>query len=72
MVETGTSRHIGPEDVKDTPILRASLHAGVDYLATNDHHLLALDPYPYEGLRIVSMTEFHRILVSEGLIRPTV
>ena len=37
-----------------------------DYLATNDRHLLNLNPY--EGLQIVSMTEYHRILVAEGLI----
>ncbi len=69
MVEPGTSRHSVLADAKDTPILRAALAAGVDYLVTNDRHLLDLDPY--EGLRIVSMTEYHGILVSEGLIRPT-
>jgi putative PIN family toxin of toxin-antitoxin system len=69
MVEPGTSRHAVPQDVKDTPVLRAALEARVDYLVTNDHHLLDLDPY--EGLRIVSMTEYWRILVSEGLVPPT-
>ena len=68
MVEPGASRHEVPLDVKDTPVLRAALEASVDYLVTNDRHLLDLDPY--EGLRIISMTEYHRILVSEGLIRP--
>jgi predicted nucleic acid-binding protein len=66
MAEPGASRHDVPMDVKDTPVLRAALDAGVDYLVTNDRHLLDLDPY--EGLRIISMTEYHRILVSEGLI----
>jgi predicted nucleic acid-binding protein len=68
MVEPGASRHGVPDDVKDTPILRAALEAGVDYLVTNDRHLLDLNPY--EGLRIVSMTEYYGILISEGVIRP--
>jgi predicted nucleic acid-binding protein len=68
MVEPGASRHDVPDDVKDTPILRAALEAGVDYLVTNDRHLLDLNPH--EGLRIISMTEYYGILVSEGLIRP--
>lgn len=67
MVESGASRHRVPDDVKDTPILHAALDAGVDYLVTNDRHLLDLNPY--EGLRIVSMAEYHDILVAEGLIR---
>lgn len=66
VVAPGASHHAVPQDVKDTPILQAALAAGVDYLVTNDRHLLDLDPY--EGLRIVSMTEFRQILVSEGLI----
>ena len=68
MVEPGASRHAVLADVKDTPILCAALDAGVDYLVTNDRHLLDLNPY--EGLRIVSMTEYYSILISEGLIRP--
>jgi predicted nucleic acid-binding protein len=67
MVEPGASRHDVP-DVNDTPILRASLESGVDYLVTNDRHLLDLNPY--EGLQIISMTEYYGILVTEGLIRP--
>ncbi len=66
VIEPGASRHDVPKDTKDTPILRAALDAGVDYLATNDRHLLDLNPY--EGLRIVSMTEYHDILVAEGII----
>ncbi len=66
MVEPGASRHGVPQDVKDSPVLRAALDARVDYLVTNDRHLLDLNPY--EGLRIVSMTEYHDILVAEGLI----
>jgi predicted nucleic acid-binding protein len=68
MVEPGASRHGVPEDVKDTPILRAALEARVDYLVTNDRHLLDLNPY--EGIRIVSMTEYYGILVTEGLVKP--
>jgi hypothetical protein len=42
--------------------------AGVDYLVTNDAHLLALNPY--HGLQIISMDEYHRLLVREGLLTP--
>ncbi len=68
MVEPGASRHAVPRDANDTPVLRAALEAGADYLVTNDRHLL--DLHPYEGLRIVSMTAYHQLLVSEGLVRP--
>lgn len=68
MVEPGASRQDVPDDLKDTPILRAALDAGADFLVTNDRHLLDLNPY--EGLGIVSMTEYYGILISEGLIRP--
>jgi predicted nucleic acid-binding protein len=68
LVQPVTSKHTVPEDVADTPILAAALQAGVDYLVTNDRHLLALDPY--EGLRIVSMHQYRDILVAEGLLAP--
>ena len=68
VVEPGASRHVVPQDLQDTPVLRAALAAGVDYLVTNDRHLLSLNPY--ESLRIVSMTEYHSMLVSEGFIPP--
>ena len=68
MVDPGVSRHNVPHDVADTPILRAALGAGADYLVTNDRHLLDLNPY--EGLRIVSMAEYHQILVNEGVLLP--
>ncbi len=67
MVEPGASRHDVPDDVNDTPILRAALAVGVDYLVSNDRHLLNLSPY--EGMRIISMTDYHAILLAEGLIR---
>jgi putative PIN family toxin of toxin-antitoxin system len=66
LVEVGTSRHEVPADVADTPILRAAVAAGVDYLVTNDRHLLDLDPY--ESVRIVSMADYRQVLVSEGQI----
>ena len=69
MVEPGTSRHAVADDAADTPILRAALAAGVDCLVTNDRHLLDLDPF--EGLRIVSMTQYRQMLVNEGLIPPS-
>ena len=50
----------------DNPILRTALHSGADYLVTNDRHLLALDPY--EGLRIISMSEYYELLRNQGLI----
>ena len=42
------------------------LAAGVDYLVTNDDHLLQLDPY--EGMRIVSMTVCQKLLEDQGLL----
>lgn len=60
------SRHVVPNDPADSPILRAALEAGADFLVTNDKHLLALSPY--EGLRILSMAEYYELLVNEGLI----
>ena len=66
LVDPSTSRHVVPDDPKDSPILQAALKAGADYLVTNDRHLLDLSPY--EGLRIVSMTDYYQILVDEGLL----
>jgi len=65
-VEERPSRHEVPGDPADSPILRAALDAGVDYLVTNDDHLLALNPY--ESLRIISMTEYFEMLQNEGHI----
>src|SRR6185312_11251892 len=66
LVEPGASRHAVPLDPADSPILRAAVAAGVDYLVTNDAHLLALDPY--EGIRIVSMDAYLQLLRDEGLL----
>jgi len=60
------SRHEVLDDPADSPILRAALDAGVDFLVTNDEHLRALDPY--ESLRIISMTEYFEILENEGYV----
>ena len=60
------SRHGVPDDPDDSPILRAALDAGVDYLVTNDSHLLSLNPY--QSVRVISMTDYHDLLVNEGLI----
>ncbi len=68
LVEPGASRHAVPGDPADSPILRAALAAGADYLVTNDAHLLALDPY--EGLRIVSMDRYYRMLRDGGWLEP--
>jgi putative PIN family toxin of toxin-antitoxin system len=66
LVEPGASHHTVPQDPADSPILRAALAAGVDYLVTNDAHLLALDPY--EGVRIVSMSDYHHVLREAGVL----
>ncbi len=66
-VKERPSRHEVPGDPADSPILRGALEAGVDYLVTNDDHLLALNPY--EGLTIISMTEYYQLLVNEGLLQ---
>lgn len=65
-VSTPSSRHHVLTDPKDSPILQAALSAGVDYLVTDDRHLLQLNPY--EGLQIVSMRRYADILRAEGLL----
>jgi predicted nucleic acid-binding protein len=66
LVAETVSRHEVPDDPNDSPILRAALAAGADLLVTNDADLLKL--HPYEGLRIISMTDYLRLLEDEGLI----
>jgi predicted nucleic acid-binding protein len=53
-------------DPKDCPILRAALESGADCLVSNDVHLLSLNPY--QGLRIISMAEYHQLLTEQGLL----
>lgn len=62
----GSSKHFVPGDPHDSPILVAALTASADYLVTNNAHLLVLDPY--EGMRVVSMDAYYRLLVNEGII----
>ena len=66
LVEPPPSRHRVPADPDDSPILRAALAAGADFLVTNDPDLLDLSPY--ESLRIVSMTDYYRLLRDRGLL----
>jgi predicted nucleic acid-binding protein len=66
LLDPGTSRHMVPQDPEDSPILRAALDAGVDYLVTNDSHLLVLNPY--ESVRIISMADYHQLLIEQGLL----
>lgn len=65
-VEPPASRHAVPDDPNDSPILQAALAGGADYLVTNDRHLLALDPY--EGLRIIRISDYGRLLTDQGLL----
>jgi predicted nucleic acid-binding protein len=67
-VDAGVAFHAVPDDPSDSPILSAAMVAGVDYLVTNDKHLLALNPY--RDLRIISMDDYYRLLVREGLLTP--
>jgi predicted nucleic acid-binding protein len=66
LVAPPSSRHAVPRDPQDSPILRAALACGADYLVTNDQHLLELDPY--EGLAIVSMDRYLQIIRERGLL----
>ncbi len=66
LVEPGTSRHQVPGDPGDSPILQAAMAAGADFLVTNDAVLLGLSPY--EGLKIISMTDYYRLLVDRRLL----
>lgn len=68
-VKESSSRHKVRDDPADSPILRAAVTAGVDYLVTNDRHLLDLNPY--ESVRIVSMDAYYELLETEGLLTET-
>jgi|SRR5439155_19049332 len=56
-----------PHDPNDTPILQAALTCGADYLVTNDRHLFGLNPF--EGLRIISMNDYFRMLQDQGMLQ---
>lgn len=64
VVAPPASRHSVPSDPADSPVLHAALAAGVDFLVTNDRHLLSLNPY--ESLRIISMADYFDMLKNEG------
>lgn len=66
VITVPSSRHAVERDPQDSPILRAALTCGADYLVTNDRHLLTLDPY--EGIEVVSMDQYLRIIEVQGLI----
>jgi putative PIN family toxin of toxin-antitoxin system len=68
IIDAAATRHEVPADPKDSAILQSALAGGADYLVTNDSHLLRL--HPYQGLRIVSMTEYYRLLVEHGHLTP--
>jgi putative PIN family toxin of toxin-antitoxin system len=68
VVPLDSSRHKVAQDPEDSPILQSAIAAGVDFLVTNDKVLLALNPY--EGLRIISMTDYFTFLVNEGFLNP--
>ena len=59
------SRHSVPQDASDSEVLRTALRASAHYLVTNDRHLLAINPY--EGLQIITMAEYRRVLEDQGL-----
>jgi uncharacterized protein len=66
LVAPAPSRHAVPGDPHDSPILRAALACGADYLVTNDRHLLELNPC--EGVEIVSMDRYLQIIREQGLL----
>ena len=66
LVDPAPSRHRVPEDPNDSPILQAALAAGADFLVTNDTDLLSLSPY--KGLRILSMSDYYRLLQDHQLL----
>ena len=66
VVTEPVSQHQVPDDPKDSPILRAALEAGADYLVSNDLHLLELKQY--ESVRMLSLTEYLNVLAVEGYL----
>lgn len=64
VAEEPMTRHHVPGDPGDTPILRAAMAAGVDYLVTGDAKLLALNPT--EGVRIITLAEYLNLLQNHG------
>ncbi len=66
MVTPLPSRHAVARDPNDSPILNPAIVAGVAFLVTIDRDLLTMDPY--EGIRIISLWEYRRILEDRGML----
>ena len=66
LIEAAVSHHAVPLDPRDSPILRAAVSASVDYLVTNDQHLLVLELV--DSVRIISMSDYRILLNNEGLL----
>ena len=49
-----------PEDPKDNMVVECALAGGADYIVSGDRHLLDLGEY--EGIRIVTPSDFLRVL----------
>ena len=58
------SRHKVEGDASDSPILRAAIGAGIDYLITGDLKILALKVV--EGVQIITLGEYIRVLEQYG------
>lgn len=67
IVDEPASRHEVVGDASDTPILRAAIGAGVDYLVTGDSQILSLRAV--EGVHIITLSEYLRVLEDSGLLQ---
>lgn len=56
-----------PGDSNDTPILRAAIAAGCDYLVTGDRQLLLLQKV--ESLQILSLSDYCNLLRAHGYLK---
>ncbi len=65
LAEEPATRHQVAGDSDDSPILRAALSAGVDYLVTRDGRLLAMNPT--ETVRIISLADYLQLLREQGI-----
>jgi predicted nucleic acid-binding protein len=66
LLDPPPSRHAVKSDPWDSSTLQAALSCGADYLVTNDRHLLDLNPY--EGLEVISMDDYLKVLNECGLL----
>jgi len=67
LIDEPDSRHRVISDAKDSPILRAAVSAGADYLVSDDKHFLEMGRY--QGIQILSMKQFAAVLKNEGMLR---